>query len=89
MKENEGSQSKFSIYCLTIALVDECGLRAINENCGDLAAEAGLEVLRLSKTLENACSARGAKSVLDELDNMDLNEDKKRSITQLLGKLVE
>ncbi|GBM90963.1 hypothetical protein AVEN_275245-1 [Araneus ventricosus] len=89
VRENEELEPKFSYSCLKSALVYDCVLSAISDNCGQLVGEAALEVLRRSKTLENACSVRGAKSVLDELDNLDLSEGKKRSLTQLLEKLVE
>ncbi|GBN92745.1 hypothetical protein AVEN_16688-1, partial [Araneus ventricosus] len=67
----------------------DCVLRALSDNCGKLVEEASLEFVRRSKSLEYACSGEEAQSVLDELDNLDLSEDKKRSVALLLTKLVE
>ncbi|GBN64967.1 hypothetical protein AVEN_179148-1 [Araneus ventricosus] len=71
------------------ALITECALHALSENCGKLLEETTLEIIRRLKSLDYSCSKRGAKSVLDELDTLDLSEDKKKAVTLLLEKLVE
>ncbi|CAL1296996.1 unnamed protein product [Larinioides sclopetarius] len=89
VNENVGSRPNLSIFCLRSMLVSGCALRAISDNCGQLVGAAALDALRRSKSIENDCSVRGAQSVLDELDNLDLSEVQKRSLDQLLGKFVE
>ncbi|GBO17335.1 hypothetical protein AVEN_219841-1, partial [Araneus ventricosus] len=89
IRENEGIEYTLSIFCLEEALITECALHALSENCGKLLEEATLEIIRRLKSLEYACSVRGAKSVLDELDTLGLSEDKKKAVTLLLEKIVE
>ncbi|XP_055949810.1 uncharacterized protein LOC129984064 [Argiope bruennichi] len=82
-------QNTLDIFCLEETLSTSCVLRALSENCGKLVEEATLEFIRLSKSLEYACSVEGTKSVLEQLDSLDLNEEKKKSVIQLLQKLLE
>ncbi|GBM90956.1 hypothetical protein AVEN_275239-1 [Araneus ventricosus] len=88
-REDEEYEYTISLFCLEEAHATDCVLRALSENCGKLVEEATLEFVRRSKSLEYTCTVEGAQSVLDELENLDLSEDKKRSVALLLEKLVE
>ncbi|GBN64969.1 hypothetical protein AVEN_179150-1 [Araneus ventricosus] len=89
IRENEGIAYKLSSFCLEEVLISECALHAVSENCGKLLEETTLEIIRRLKTLDYGCSVREAQSVLDELDTLDLSEDKKRAVNLLLEKIVE
>ncbi|GBN92130.1 hypothetical protein AVEN_240042-1 [Araneus ventricosus] len=89
IRENEELEYTFSFLCLRETHTTDCVLRALSDNCGKLVEEASLEFVRRSKSLEYACSVRGAQSVLDELENFDLSEDKKISMGLLLTNVVE
>ncbi|GBM90966.1 hypothetical protein AVEN_275247-1 [Araneus ventricosus] len=89
IRESEGIEYTLSIFCLEEALTTECALHALSENCGKLLEETTLGIIRRLKSLEYACSKRGAQSVLDELDTLDLSEDRKKTVVLLLEKLVE
>ncbi|CAL1296998.1 unnamed protein product [Larinioides sclopetarius] len=89
VRENEEFKHSLSVFCLRSALVTDCALRAMSDNCGKTLEDAALETLYRSKYLKHACIEMDARSDLDALDNLDLSEDKKRSVSLLLAKLME
>ncbi|CAL1296994.1 unnamed protein product [Larinioides sclopetarius] len=89
VRENEEFEHPLSVFCLRSALATDCVLRAMSDNCGKTLEDAALEAIHRSKYLKHACTEMDARSDLDTLDNLDLNDDKKRSVSLLLSKLLE
>ncbi|CAL1296988.1 unnamed protein product [Larinioides sclopetarius] len=88
-REDENYEYTFGLFCLDETHATDCVVRAVLENCGEIAGEATYEFIRRSKTLEYACSVEEAQAVLEALENLDLSEDKKKSMSVLLEKMVE
>ncbi|GBL60625.1 hypothetical protein AVEN_265638-1, partial [Araneus ventricosus] len=71
------------------ALMYECIRAAVSEKCGKAAEEAILDFILRSKLLENPCSVEGVKLLLEEMDNFNLTEDQRSSVTASLEKFME